>query len=113
MKLVYVAGPFSAHNDIEIEANIVEAERIGEMVRQVGAFPVIPHANGRNFKHLGTYEFWIEGTLELMRRCDAVMLVPGHERSDGTQGEIREARRLGLPVFEALAQLGFWLKEKP
>lgn len=44
--------------------------------------------------------FWLEGTLELLRRCDAVLLVPGWEKSSGTRAEIEEAERLGIPVAE-------------
>lgn len=112
MKLIYIAGPFSAENDIEIEANIIRAERLGEAVRQAGAFPVIPHANGRAFKHLGTYTYWIEGTLELMKRCDAVILVPGWHTSKGTHGEVAEANARFQPVFETVDQLKVWLAEQ-
>ena len=44
-------------------------------------------------------QFWLAGTLELMRRCDAVLVLPGYSFSEGTKGEIAEADRLGLPVM--------------
>jgi hypothetical protein len=37
-----------------------------------------------------------------MRRCDAVLLVPGWKLSEGTLGEIKEAKRLEIPVFKEL-----------
>lgn len=113
MKLVYVAGPFSGGDDIEIEANIVAAERVGKPLVELGVMPVIPHSNGRAFKHIGEYQFWIDGTLELMRRCDAVLLTPDWERSSGARGEVATATKLRLPVFERIEQVKAWLAGHP
>ncbi len=100
MKLVYVAGPFSAKTREGIEANIRRAEDVGIEIARGGDFPVIPHANTARpeFERVQDYPFWIEGTLELMRRCDEVVMVPGWEDSKGARGERTEALAMGLPV---------------
>ena len=67
-----------------------------------GWFPVIPHLNTAKIEDYAPWlpdEFYLDGTLELMRKCDAVCLLPGYEFSEGTAGEIAEARRLGIPVY--------------
>jgi hypothetical protein len=56
---------------------------------------------GRYLSGAAPDEVWLEGDLELMRRCDAVLLVPGWKQSSGTVAEVTEARRMGLPVFAA------------
>lgn len=43
--------------------------------------------------------FWLEATLDELRTCDAVVVVPGYQTSSGTLAEIDEAKKLGLPVF--------------
>lgn len=43
--------------------------------------------------------------MELLRRCDAVVLCPGYGRSTGTQDEIEEAKRRGLPIFSTVDAL--------
>ena len=48
---------------------------------------------------------WLEGDLEMLRRCDAVLVVPGWEKSSGTRAEIAEANACGIPVFYALEAL--------
>jgi hypothetical protein len=48
---------------------------------------------------VATDEVFLEGTMELLRRCDAVVLVPNWRDSAGAQAEVAEAERLGLPVF--------------
>jgi len=38
-------------------------------------------------------------SIDELRHCDAVLVLPGYERSEGTKGEIAEAERLKLPIF--------------
>lgn len=61
--------------------------------------PVTPHSITAKMSGVESDELWVQGTLELMRRCDAVLVLPGYERSEGTKGEIAEAERLKLPIF--------------
>jgi len=107
MRLIYCAGAFSAPTREGIDANIARAIDVGLEVAALGHMPIIPHANTGDPRFMAAqrHEFWIEGTLELMTRCDAVVLVPGHEESPGTRGEIAEARRLGIPVFNDVKTL--------
>jgi hypothetical protein len=110
--LIYCAGPFSAPTREGVEANIAAMELLGIEVAKLGALPVIPHANTQHpdFEHVQPYTFWIDGTLELMRRCDAVLCSPRWKESSGARGERDEAVSLGLPVFDSLAELADWLR---
>ena len=107
IKLVYIAGKFSGPNAWAIERNVRAAEDLGVQVAQLGAMPIIPHANTRFFHGLEgtTAEFWYEGTLELLRRCDAVVMTLDWEDSKGACAEREEARRLRLPVFFVVGRL--------
>ena len=113
MKLVYVAGKFRGPNAWAIEQNIRAAEVVGMEVAQLGAAPVIPHANTRFFHGTITDEFWLAATMALLERCDAVMLVPGWPTSTGALAEVARAKQLGLPVFcvGEFDMLATWLKE--
>jgi len=101
MKVIYVAGPFRAKNAWEIECNVRRAEDAAALlVMEFGLMPLIPHANTRFFHGMGSDDsFWLEGTLEMMRRCDAVYMLDGWEASSGSCGEKAEAERLGIRVF--------------
>jgi hypothetical protein len=45
-------------------------------------------------------------SMEWLRVSDAVLVVQkGKEQSKGTQAEIEEANRLGIPVFDSLEDL--------
>ena len=116
MKIIYVSGKFTAQNAWEIEQNnVCTAEDVGMRVAKAGAMPLIPHANTRYFYGTATPEFLYAGTLELLRRCDAVIMVPGYESSKGACAELEEAHRLRLPVFfvvdDRIDGLVSWLRD--
>jgi hypothetical protein len=102
MKVIYVAGKYRANHPYLIQENIDKAKELAKKVWAAGHAAICPHLNSINFEGLNTEQHFIDGTLELMRRCDAVLLVPGWKLSEGTLGEIEEAKRLKIPVFEEL-----------
>lgn len=106
--VVYVAGPYRGPNRAAIELNIQAARHVGKLCCVKGWSPIIPHANTGHLDETlpGTPdEFWLESTLELLRRADAVVLVPGWENSSGTLAEIAEAQLRGIPVYRSLQQM--------
>jgi hypothetical protein len=108
IKLVYVAGRYRGKTPSNVALNIAAAQHVGLLVAQSGAMPVIPHKNTEGFEHLDPSihdEFWLEGTLAIMRKCDAVVLVPGWEQSSGTRGEVAESQRLGIPVYLSVSDM--------
>jgi hypothetical protein len=113
MRLIYLCGRFTAPTAWEIECNVRRAEELAAEVAKLGAMPVTPHTNSRFFFGLTdtTPEFWYEGTLELLRRCDALILVPGWEDSKGVKMEREEAYRLMIPQFHYLPALKDWLAD--
>lgn len=113
MKVVYVAGRFSAPDQWQRARNVRAAENLAFAVAEAGAMPLNPLANTCNFYGtLSEDNLWYPGTLELLRRCDAIILVPGWEGSKGVTAEIAEAKRLDIPVFERVEGLKTWLSLK-
>ena len=101
MKVIYVAGAFTAPTPWDIEKNVRKAEEVGFMVAQVGAMPLIPHANTRFFHGQQTPQYWYDGTMELLKRCDAVIMVPGWEKSRGSVVEHAYAGCHNMQIFYA------------
>lgn len=103
--VIYVAGPYRASTRDGIDLHIQSARNVAIKAAQKGWAVICPHTNTAHMEHyapeLGD-QFWLDATLEMMRRCDAVVLAPGWANSQGALAEIEEAERIGMPVFEAL-----------
>lgn len=109
MKVIYVAGPYRGPNSWEIEENIRRAERLALEVWKLGAACICPHTNTRFYQGTAPDEIWLNGDLELVRRCDAMLMTPDYRRSVGAAKEKKFAEKLGLPVFLELTDLKKWL----
>lgn len=110
MKVVYVAGPYRAPTEYGVAQNIRRAEELALRAWRAGAAVVCPHKNTAFLGGACADEVWLAGDLELLRRCDAVLCVPGWWGSRGAAGEVALARALGLPVFEEFGEFEEWLK---
>ena len=113
MRIVYVAGRYRADNAYGIHANVFRAEAAALKVAQAGAMPLTPHLNTAHFQGTQPDAFWLEGTMELLRRCDAIYIfeIDDLKTSSGTRGELTEATRLALPVFYSVHALKQWLQD--
>lgn len=112
MKVIYIAGPFRAASAWEIEQNIRRAETAALEVWRLGCACICPHTNTRFFHGAADDSVWLEGDLEILRRCDAVLLVGEYWESAGTRRELDLANEHGIPVFESLDSLGEWVRDE-
>jgi len=110
MKVIYIAGPFNGGNAWEVEKNIRKAEELSLQVWEMGAAAICPHTNTRHFHGVLRSEEWLNGYLEILRRCDAVLTVPTWQSSPGARAEIARAGDLGIPVFDTAARLKIWVR---
>lgn len=109
MRVIYIAGPYSGADGWEIACNVHRAEALAREVARLGAAPLVPHSIGARMAGTETYEYWCAATLEMMRRCDAVLFTDDFGRSSGARGEKAEAEKLGIPCFYAVEALKLWL----
>lgn len=99
MKLIYIAGPFTADKWWKVLQNIRRAENMALKVAEMGAMPVCPHTMTGNFWGLQTEQFWYEGTLKLLSVCDAVIFLKNWQQSSGSCDEHNKAKELKMPIF--------------
>lgn len=99
MKVVYIAGPFRGRSSWVIEENIRRAESLALDVWRAGCAAICPHANTRFFQGECPDKLWLDGDLEILRRCDAVVMTRDWDKSTGAACERDTAKRLGIPVF--------------
>lgn len=100
LPVIYVAGQYRAPTPWQILANIRRAQEVALAIWRLGAVAICPHANTAMFDGEAPDEVWLRGDLELLRRCDAVVVVQGWERSTGATAERALAVDLGIPTFQ-------------
>lgn len=110
MKLIFVGGPFRGDSAWDIEQNIRSAEELSLELWRRGVAVICPHTNTRFFQGAAPDKIWLQGYLEMLKRCDALMLVAGWEQSSGTRAEVKLAKELNIPVFERLYDFEDWMK---
>lgn len=112
MKVVYIAGPYRAKNEWNVVCNIRAAERLALEVWRAGAVALCPHKNTALFGGAADDSVWLKGDLELLRRCDAVILTEDWLESSGTIDEVIFAIEHSIPVFTFFSNLIVWLEHE-
>lgn len=99
MKVVYIAGPYSAPNAWEREQNIRAAEGVCVALWSEGVAAVCVHSTARYFHGAVSEANAIAIDDAILMRCDAIMLVEGWKDSPGTLREIRIADAADKRVY--------------
>lgn len=104
MPLLYVAGPYSDHNDPlhGVQRNINEASRIALEAWEKGWAVICPHKNTGGFHHRTDIpeSVWLAGDIAMLVKCDAILMIPGWFHSSGASRELDVARENGLKVLD-------------
>ena len=108
MKVVYVAGKYSAENEAEVKKNIARAEDVAQQIWKKGHVAICPHLNTAHWGSMLTHAQFIRGDLETIRRCDAVFMLEGWPASKGAIQERLFAEEQGIAVFFTRAALFSW-----
>lgn len=103
--IVYIAGPYRAFNAWEREKNIRTAEQLAFEVWKMGAAVLCPHTNSRFFDGAIPDETILQGCIAMMNRCDAVLMAPNWQKSEGARNERRIAKKRNMFVTDSLAEL--------
>ena len=101
-KVIYVAGPYrDPRGEWHVRENIRSAEKVAMEIWQRGGVALCPHKNTAFFGGLpGTDDdTWLQGDLELLRRCDALMVAPKWRASSGALAEVTFARQHKILVL--------------
>lgn len=103
-ELVYIAGPYSKPDPCaNTHQAIIVATRLSDLCT-----PLVPHLS--HFWHTVIpmpYSFWTGLDLDYLRRCDALLRLPGE--SPGADAEVEAALEWGIPVFTDERELRQWL----
>jgi len=80
--------------------NIIHARSAALKLWNEGWAVICPHTNSMFMGSLlGGDEKFIEGDLEIVKRCDTIYMLSGWEGSMGARRELAEARKHGLEIL--------------
>lgn len=113
MKLFYVAGPYSAVNEYLVKLNIAKAEAMAVSIWQAGHAAICPHLNTAHWGSVLSHAGFIAGDLEIVRRCDGVVMVDGWMWSSGALQERTFALQKGIMVFYTVQDAIAWAEVQP
>jgi hypothetical protein len=106
--LVYVAGKYRAKTEAGVHDNIQAARNLAAKVWRPGVAALCPHLNTYFMGGMQPDKVWLDGDLEMIRRCDALITVEGWEASVGATAEVELAKEIAIPVFHDLAAFDAW-----
>ena len=112
--VLYVAGPYRARTRLGVLINVWRARRWAQRLCDAGYYVLCPHSASAFMR--GSDSFWLGCTLELMRRCDGVALLPDWGKSLGARREHGAAIEARMPVAgveEWIRNPHNWYTHKP
>jgi len=111
--MIYVAGPFRGEHPWAVEQNVRNAENLAFRVWEAGASALCPHTNTRFFDKSLPDKAFLDGTLTMLKACQAIILTENWKTSRGATAEREWAINNGLPVFYSIEELEAWLETAP
>jgi hypothetical protein len=87
MLTAVIQGPFTSPDRAHQLKHLLVANTAAFACARAGVSPIVPHWNTAWLDGTISAHFWYEATLELSRRADFQIFVPGWERSRGSLDE--------------------------
>ena len=104
MKIAYIAGPYRAKTKLGIICNILKVRKVAMELWRMGYTVVCPHLNSALMDGIVPDEVFLRRGVEILKRCDLLVLLPDWEKSKGAMIEREKACGM-MPVF-------FWPRHK-
>jgi len=99
LKLAFISGPYRAETRHQVVQNIMRAEQIAKKYWKLGYAVICPHKNTSLFDGILPDEVWLEGDLEILSRCDVIVMMDTWRESVGATEELKFARDLGMEII--------------
>lgn len=96
MPLVYVAGPYRSNTHEGVWKNIMTAREYAVKLWKQGYSVVCPHLNTMFMGGVVSEGVFLAGTLEMLKRCDHIFMLPYWQDSEGSKIEKEYADSHGI-----------------
>lgn len=111
--IIFVSGPFRGKPNIEWnrQQNVRRAEAAALFVWRAGGIAICPHKNTEHFDGAADDAVFLFGDLQILERCDAILMVDGWGLSQGSCAELNFALDKNLTVLYSLAEAQAYIDE--
>jgi hypothetical protein len=105
MKIAYVAGPYRGKSKIklihkwQVIFNIIRARDVAKELWKQGYAVICPHSNTALFDGIVPDEVVLDGDIEILKRCDLIVMIPGWRQSTGSLNELRIAQKWNIKAY--------------
>lgn len=99
MEVIYIAGKYRSDTEWGLVENIRLAEEAAIKLWRQGYAVICPHKNTAHFGGLCDDKVWLEGSIEILKRCDAIYMLPNWRDSVGACAELKIAQENNLVVI--------------
>jgi len=99
MIVAYISGPYRSANINGITKNINAARVVAEKYWLKGYSVFCPHLNAAYFDGLIPDDSFLNGMLEILRRCDVIVMMSDWELSEGAKAELALAMELEKEII--------------
>lgn len=96
--IVFISGKYRGKTKDDVETNIRVAREASMQLWKRGYVVICPHLNTAHFGDVYEDDVWLNGYLEILRRCDIIYMLKGWDYSEGAKRELQLANELGLTV---------------
>lgn len=105
-RVIYVIGPYRAETLAGVRRNIERAREVAEWLWSefggMGVAVICPHLNSALMDGVAKDKVFLDGDLEILRRCDGAVCVPGWQFSEGSCGEVTLCNETNRRVWDRL-----------
>jgi hypothetical protein len=101
-EIVYIAGPYRARTIFGVIWNIIRAYLVAVKYWQKGHVCICPHMNSalmNYFRGLNDDNIWLKGDLDILARCDKIVMSGDWLKSSGSRAELDYAIKYRLKVI--------------
>ncbi len=111
--VVYISGPLSAPYNDRWFTHIIRARSACRELWMLGVTPICPHLNSLFMEGVVSYEEFLLGDLELVKRSNAIYMIGHWMNSKGAMQEHKFAEFHNIPILCTMTTLRWWVRDQP
>jgi len=101
--IIYIAGPYRSKYGLPGRIlNIYRARKLAKRVWAAGYYAICPHMNSALMDGVAPDQQFLDGDIEILKKCDAILMMKGFRNSSGAIEEREQASRAGITIIHEI-----------